>query len=562
MRRWKSPSFWTALLLGLAIFWCESRAIAASKHEAKALQLQKAAMEEDYLATDFKEAEQKLTRAIGFCGDDNKKCSKSTRAKLRRDLGVVKIGGQNDSKGGEAAFVEALKIDPKVSLDPDLKTKAIEDAWAAAIKSAGVNASGGDDGDGGEDPEGDFDHSSLEAGLVRTPMPIFVAYEGEGEIVRVKVRYKAFGMSKWKPLSLKKMKDGWGAYIPCEDALQGELQYFIQGFDKDNDPIASAGSRKDPFKVQIKDKIGGDPPALPGEKAPKQCADKGDCPPGFPCDKSGGGTGGGATGGLGEGEECVDSWECKSGKCDGGKCTKPEDASSGPKKPKFYIGASFGLDYTLLPSGDDVCKLGPDKTPTNDSGYYCVNDDGTDYPLRTDRLQQNGLLQPGRAGSVNGGGAVGNIRILLSFDYALNANMLVGGRLGFVANRYPGEEAGIDGVGFALPIHAEARFTYLFGQDALYEKTIAPYAFGSLGLSQTDAAVAVPITETGSPPSEKTAYAIGGPLFVGAGGGVRIGVGKDKRVGIMVAPLRANLALGGGATLISLSPELGVHVGF
>jgi hypothetical protein len=51
---------------------------------------------------------------------------------LHRDLGVVQIGGQIDKEKGIQNFVEALKIDPKVELDKDLRTKELDAAFADA----------------------------------------------------------------------------------------------------------------------------------------------------------------------------------------------------------------------------------------------------------------------------------------------------------------------------------------------------------------------------------------------------------------------------------------------
>src|SRR5690349_12864234 len=51
----------------------------------------KKAMEDDYLAMRFKQAEQKLVNAINTCGKKN--CSKTVRAQLRADLAVVYIAG-------------------------------------------------------------------------------------------------------------------------------------------------------------------------------------------------------------------------------------------------------------------------------------------------------------------------------------------------------------------------------------------------------------------------------------------------------------------------------------
>ena len=55
------------------------------------------------------------------------------------------------------------------------------------------------------------------------------------------------------------------------------------------DPVAVAGDRNNPFKVSVTREKVAEPPHLPGQPAPTQCQDTGDCPPNFPgCKKPGG----------------------------------------------------------------------------------------------------------------------------------------------------------------------------------------------------------------------------------------------------------------------------------
>ncbi len=538
------------------------RAFAAGP-DAAARALDKKAMEEDYLATDFDKAQDKLNKAVAMCEG---KCSPQTRALLHRDLGVVLVGGLNDKDKGTAQFVQALVADPKIALDPDVKTKEIEAAFADAKKKAAKGGGGGGGaggGGGGGEPSGDFTHTPVAEQQIRTPVPIYVEYGGTETIVKVMVRYKGFGMTEWKPLELQKVGNGWGANVPCADvAQQGSLQYYIQGFNADNDPVATAGDRNNPYSVPLKAKIDGEAPHLPGQAAPTQCADTGDCPPGFPCAKKGGGgevSGGGEpdTGDKAEGAECEEGNECKSGKCENSKCTAPAD-----KTPysKIWIGAGGGIDLIFVGSGNDVCKL-DDKTavPITD-GFYCTNSDGSDYPSRDDKGAQNKGLAAGKAGSINGGPALGNIRAWLSFDYGVTPNILIGGRLGLALKGYPGSASQQDGHSHITPVHVEGRFTYLFGKMALANK-FAPYAFGAVGASEWDAEVDVPVNEAGTNKTVQ-AWQSAGPFFVSVGGGIRFAP-VPRRFAIMLSPLKLNLAFGGTGTFLpSLQPELGLQVGF
>lgn len=553
-----------AISFVLAMFVSPRVALAQNaKVEKEARALQKKAMEEDYLGTEFAAAQQKLDKAINACGTD--KCSAQQRAQLRRDLGVVLIGGQIDKDKGQAAFIEAFKLDPAVTLDPDLKTKELEAAFEAARKKASgapgeTKSAGGTTASGGA-VAGDFTHTPVTEGKIRTPVPVYVEYAGSENIVKVLVRYKGFGMSEFKPLELKKTGTGWGGYVPCGDVQQGNLQYYVQGFNDQNDPVATAGDRNNTYKVAIKREIAGQPAALPGQPAPTQCLDAGDCPPGFPCQKELVGQKSG--GGKDEGAECDESSECKSNECKANKCTAPsEEESSKSDQPKYWLGVSVTYGFTLLKQGSDVCKLDGNPTsstylqPLSSPAYYCM-DGGNDYPSRAPGSDQNGNLQTGKAGSIDGGFSPGNFRALVTFDYSLRPNYMVGLRLGVVAgNTYPGAEAQKDAKANDVlsHFHAEARFSYLFGAKPLEQTT--GYLFLGGGVSQFTGSVDVPVAETNANGQKTvTAYLIGGPAFVTFGGGARIVT--SKKSAILIGP-RIDLAIG----YVGVMPVFGLEAGF
>jgi hypothetical protein len=546
------------------------RARADAKTEAAAKALQKKAMEEDYLATEFGKAQEKLDKAIASCGTD--KCTTQVRAQLRRDLGVVLIGGQVDRGKGISAFVDAIKIDPSVALDPDLRTKDLDAAFAEAKKKAGAGggAGAGAGAGTGEQPQGDFTHTPVAEQQIRTPIPIYAEYAGEEPIVKVIARYKGFGMTEWKSLELTKKGDkGWAGMVPCGDVQQGTTQYYLQGFNAANDPVATGGDRNHPYKVPVKRDAVADPPHLPGDAPPKQCADTGDCPPNFPgCHEV---KKPGELTGKDGGEFCEEDSECKSKSCKENKCLSPEAQN---KTPRFWVGIWGTVDYSLLPGSDDVCKLNPPNgpnplSPINSSNYYCtVSGSSDDYPYRPTSTQdaannprghENDNLVKGTSDKVSGGGALGNIRIMVSFDYAVNNNVLVGARAGYVLLTYPGQAAKDDGKTFP-PIHLELRGTYLIGPDALAKK-LAPYAMVGGGISTWDASVKVSVVEQNG--STKTArdvdaWHIGGPAFLTLGGGVRLGF--NPRMALMTG-LRLNLAFG-NSFAPSVGPELGFVYGF
>ena len=132
--------------------------------------------------------------------------------------------------------------------------------------------------------------------------------------------------------------------------------------------------------------------------------------------------------------------------------------------------------------------------------------------------------------------------------------MLIGLRVGVVVNRYPGNLAG-----FAAPILAEGRFTYIIGKDALTTKAAAPYIGLAVGVSQYDVAVSVPVTETGKPGRNVDAWALGGPVYIAPTVGVRVRLGTPRAA--MNVGVRPVLAFGNLFTF-AVEPELAFQFGF
>ena len=545
-----------------------------AKVEAQAKALQKKAMDEDYLATEFAKAQDKLDKAVAACGTD--KCSAPLRATIRRDLGVVQIGGQIDKEKGIGNFVEALKLDPAIALDPDLRTKDLDAAFAEAKKRAAGGGSAKPPAAGGAagQPTGDFVHEPAGEQQVRTAIPVYVEYSGEEQLVKVIARYKGFGMTDWKTVDLKKTGEkGWGAVLPCGDVQQGTTQYYIQGFNAANDPVAVGGDRNNAYKVKVQTEKVAEPPHLPNQPAPTQCADTGDCPPNFPgCKKAGPVIGPVEPTGKDGGEFCEEDSECKSKECKSNKCT---DFETEKKVRKVWVGVSIGFDYVLVPSADDVCKLTPSTapdplTPINSSNYYCTNSDGSDYPYRplnkadaaaNPLAKENNNLVVGSSDKVSGGGAFVNVRLMASLDYALNLNMLLGVRAGYVLNTYPGEAAKQDNKAFP-PVHLELRGTYLIGKDALVQKAV-PYVMAGAGISTFEAAVKVSVVEQNPATNLRTArdvdaWHLAGPGFITFGGGARVAL--SPRAAFMLGA-RINLAFG-NSFAPSAGPDVGLVFGF
>jgi len=102
---------------------------AAELKDAKVREQSKEAMEDDYLAMRFKEAEKKLKKALDTCGKKN--CSKPAKAQLHTDLAVVYIAGLKKVDKGKQQLKEALNLDPSVQVDPNYSTPEVDEAFAS-----------------------------------------------------------------------------------------------------------------------------------------------------------------------------------------------------------------------------------------------------------------------------------------------------------------------------------------------------------------------------------------------------------------------------------------------
>jgi hypothetical protein len=120
----------TLLLAGPASATAEEQGEAARKK----------ALEEDFLNTRFDEAARRLRAAIEACGTDA--CSRKLRVRLNLALGSVLASGKKELSDAGDAFVEALTLDPKAQVDPDIASSEITFAFEQAKKRLGIGAAG------------------------------------------------------------------------------------------------------------------------------------------------------------------------------------------------------------------------------------------------------------------------------------------------------------------------------------------------------------------------------------------------------------------------------------
>lgn len=524
MSRALSFTRWLAIAtLVVCVVWPRGASAEAPRTEAAAQKALRQA-EDAYLSMAFAQGLVTLRRAEKACGDD--RCKPETHAALLRDIGTF-LFRQGDAAGAQSAFVAALKLAPAIDLNPSYDAKDLRVRWSAAKESLVVASQPG---------EGDFVHTPPREQKETTPLPIYVEYRGSEKLASVVVKYRSQGSTTWKRTPLARVGAGWGGNVPCVDVTLGVLRYYVQGLDASDLPTVASGSPKAPYAVPIHETLSGEPPALPGMRAPETCADE-DL----------------ATLRLELGDRCQEDNQCKSGVCQAGHCARaPEVPLAEGEYARFWLGVSGSVDVGFLPGGSDVCKMAGG-VPANGS-YFCTAPNGSDITSA-----QNDALVAGHAGQTNGGAASGPIRILGTLEYAASANLLVGVRLGYAAQSYPGQAALDAGRGAAAAFHGEARGTYLFGSDPLTLPRLVPYASLGAGYGRFDASTRVMVALTnvaGERPLQ--AWLVSGPFFASVGTGLRYAL--SPRIGFSIGA-RGTVAFGGGGVLGQVSPELALQYG-
>jgi hypothetical protein len=442
--------------------------------DGEALALVKKAIDTDYLGTKFADAEKKLSQALKLCGPAAA-CSAKVRAQVLVNLGIVYIGGMSRVDDGKARFIEALKQDPSVTPNPDLVSPEIESAFAEAKHSGGKAEPGPTTPTPTPTPpvapvaptggNGDLVHTPPTEDATLTPLPIYAELPAGQVAARMQLSYKPFGATEWKSLAMKSTGKGYGVEVPCVEigSAPGDLAYFIQAFDGDNNLVSWSGSRNAPNKVAIKVTLDGEQPHLPGQPPPARCPDTGDCPPEFPGCK---------------GAKTDEAPPCEPGT----ECTAPAAQSVGKKN---WLTLAVQMDFLLLPASNAACAGGwptmPNGPPTNSANYTCFQ--GSTYYA--------GVPYTTSGDAVTGGPVFSTVRILAGYDRALG-NFTVGARLGAAFNGGPTTPATATANGKSssfLPLHAEGRAAFWFGHDPFARTGLRPYVVVNGGVADVDGKV-------------------------------------------------------------------------
>jgi hypothetical protein len=504
--------------LGLAVLASivlSTATASARDAEARARELNRDAMDEDYLTTQFDSAISKLDRALATCGKDH--CSKELVAKIHGNLGVVYSAGVARHEAAVAAFKKMLQLDPTQTPNSAYLTGDVQRAFDEAKAALGPARPT-------ERALAVLIEKPWSEQARHHPVPVYVELPAGMTATRVIVRYKPPGQTEWMELTLQKHEAGWGGYIPCPAVEKnGELVYFTTAFDQNLDRIASAGSAERPRKLQIKTGISGRQPALPQAVPPIACPRPEER---LSCESD---------------DDCPGADVCRELACVTREHEGPVDGED-EKRKQSWLSIGFSPDLVVVGQTDDACS----PSAQRDGKYSCFFAGGV--PFDEDPIAS------GSSNSLSGGVGPGSMRVLIGFDRVLGQRMTAGIRLGYAFFGYPERK---DGKRF-MPFHAEARFAYHLLSDPFAVKGVRPYLFGGGGLAEVAARVSTVVVWEDPGRQEKTVdvFQRAGKAFGTLGGGIHYAVSPQAA---MVVELGGRVMFPEQAFVIA--PKLGFAYG-
>lgn len=507
------------LPLALVMLLLAAPGRADSAAETRARGLNSDAMEQDYLATNFKAAVAKLQTALRTCGDNG--CPKKLVATIQANIGIVYSAGLGQKDSAVKAFKKALELEPTITPDSNYLTGDVQKAFDEAKKQLGGSQVI-------EKPVAVLKEKPWSEQATWHPVPVYVEVPEGAKAARVVVRYKAPGQKHWKEVALQKVGSGWGGYIPCAAVEKtGTLLYFTTAFNTNLDRVASAGSAENPRKVQLKKAINSQQPQLPGAVPPSQCPRP---MQGLSC---------------GSNDDCPGAKVCVDLHCVEASTVPNPEKEKEKRRKRNWIGIAYSPDLSIVGSSGDACSA----AAQSDGKLSCFYGGG-------EQVAGAGNLVD--SGTLNGGVALGSMRVLLSYDRVIGKRITIGARAGFA---FLGPPKRSDGKTF-LPLHLEARFAFHLRKDPFLDKGVRPYVFADAGVAEAAARVTAGIVvSTPAQPKGETrnvdVYQKGGVAFAGAGVGMQYAVSPRAAMVIEVAGREMF-----PKTTTVIAPSLGFAYGF
>lgn len=208
----------------------------------------------------------------------------SLMARTHVNLGVVVLGGLGDRARALDEFRLALQADSSIQLDPltstpeiaavfQLARQALSAAPPPRAPSAAPPAPAAPSG-----PQL-VRHVPPRQQLAQTPVPIYLEVAPFLRVGSVDLYYRGRGMTRVERTRMRRLGNGWAAYIPCLAVFQPGVDYTILVTDPAGQPVTSVGNPQRPVGVPVVATRSAPPPSLPGLPPPEECTDTDECPP-------------------------------------------------------------------------------------------------------------------------------------------------------------------------------------------------------------------------------------------------------------------------------------------
>ena len=216
----------------------------------------KAAMEA-YDSFDYDGAKKQLTAAVAQAKKSKLEKDPVT-AKAYLDLGIVAFAVP-DADGAKAAFVDAVKIDPKIQIDVAYKSPELAKLLDSVRSESGSGSTGGSEPSlGGGESNADcasvkgLEHAIIDTSKAGAPQPIEAMLGADVKAAKVSVMYRSEGATDFTEVKLT--KQGGCKYVGAipASAMKGSLvHYYVAAFNDAAKPIASKGSSGSPNIIEI-----------------------------------------------------------------------------------------------------------------------------------------------------------------------------------------------------------------------------------------------------------------------------------------------------------------------
>ncbi len=249
------------LVSGLAL---GGKAFAQQDAEKQVQRMNKRAMA-DYDSLEFELSRKSLMDAVSLLRSSGLDDA-PVAAKTYMNLGVVYVAGFKDRNRGVQQFVQALKINPNLKLDPNIASPELEEVFDAARKQVGVSAPPTNPNPGTKPPPtGDneppptsandvkgLQHSPVDEACPGEPLTVKALVGSDVGARSVVLLYRPTGQADFVTVQMKNSGGAdWVGAIPGDVIVDHPIQYFIEARDKRGKQLVCSGSAANPYIVTL-----------------------------------------------------------------------------------------------------------------------------------------------------------------------------------------------------------------------------------------------------------------------------------------------------------------------